>query len=268
MFAARGVPVEITVAGDGVSVSDVVRRAVDARAPAVVAAGGDGTVNAVASRLIGGEVPLGVLPTGTLNHFAKDLGIPLDLEAAVEVIAGGRVRAVDAAEVNGRVFLNNSSIGVYPRMVQLRERYREKGLGKWIAAAWATLTVLRRRPFLGVRIASPEGVLLRRTPFVFIGNNEYRMSGLQAGSRDSLNGGALAVYVMKADRRRSLVRLAWIVMWRGVEETPELDLVAVDKATVETKRHRLQVSLDGEVAILESPLEYRILPGALRVLAP
>lgn len=268
MFAVRGIPLAITLAENGVSVPDVVRRAVQGGAPAVVAAGGDGTVNAVAASLVGSQVPLGVLPAGTLNHFAKDLGIPLELESAVDVIAAGRVVAVDAAEVNGRIFLNNSSIGVYPQVVRLRERYREKGLGKWIAAGWATLAVLRRRPFLGVRIASPDGVLVRRTPFVFVGNNEYRMAGFHPGSRASLTGGTLAVYVMKADRRRSLLRLAWLVMWRGAEATPELDLLTVEEVRVETKRGRLQVSLDGEVAGLESPLQYQILPGALRVLVP
>jgi diacylglycerol kinase family enzyme len=175
---------------------------------------------------------------------------------------------VDAGKVNGRTFLNNSSIGVYPRLVELRDRYRKKGIGKWIAAVWAGLALLRRRPFLAVRIESSEGVLVRRTPFVLIGNNEYRMSGLHAASRDTLTGGKLAVYVMKAEGRRGLLRVAWQVLRRGVEGTPELDLLSVGEAAVETRRPDLQVALDGEVVTLQSPLLYRILPGALRVLAP
>lgn len=254
--------------GDGISVPDVAREAADSGAPAVVAAGGDGTVSVVASALVGGEVPLGVLPMGTLNHFAKDLGLPLELEKAVEVVVTGRVRIVDVGEVNGRVFLNNSSIGVYPRIVELRDRYREKGVAKWIAALWAGLAVLRRRPFLGVRIESPDGVLIRRTPFVLIGNNEYRMLGLQAASRDSLAGGRLAVYLMKAQGRQNLVRVAWIMLRRGIELTPELDFLSVEEAAVETKRRDLQVALDGELVTLQSPLQYRIVPGALRALAP
>jgi diacylglycerol kinase family enzyme len=119
-----------------------------------------------------------------------------------------------------------------------------------------------------VRIESPEGVLVRRTPFVLIGNNEYRMSGLHAASRDSLTGGRLAVHIMKAQGRRGLLRVAWQVLRRGVEETPELDLLSVEKATVETKARSLQVALDGEVVMLQSPLLYRIVPGALRVLTP
>jgi diacylglycerol kinase family enzyme len=268
LFAARGVAVTITRLGDGASVPDVVHQAIKAGAPTVVAAGGDGTVSAVAAALIGSDVPLGVLPLGTLNHFAKDLGLPLELEEAIEIVQDRNVRVVDAGEVNGRIFLNNSSIGVYPRLVELRDRYRESGITKWIAAAWASLAVLRLRPFMGVRIESPEGVLLRRTPFVLVGNNEYHMSGLHATSRESLTGGKLAVYVMKAQGRRSLLWLAWQVLRRGVSETPELDFLWIAEATVETRRRNLQVALDGEVVTLQSPLRYKILPGVLRVLAP
>ncbi|MGH7498340.1 MAG: diacylglycerol/lipid kinase family protein, partial [Gemmatimonadales bacterium] len=178
LFAARGMAARITFAGEDVQVPEVVRRAAESGVAAVVAGGGDGTVNAVATALARGQVPLGVLPLGTLNHFAKDMGLPLELEEAVGIIAKGNVRVVDVGEVNGRIFLNNSSIGVYPGIVELRDHYREKGVGKLIAAVWASLVVLRRRRFLGVRIESPEGVLVRRTPLVFVGNNEYHMSGL------------------------------------------------------------------------------------------
>lgn len=268
LFQARGSVAAITLVREGVSISDVVRQAVAAGAAAVVAVGGDGTVSAVAAALIRSETPLGVIPAGTLNHFAKDLGVPLDLEQAVEVIANGKVTAVDVGEVNDRFFLNNSSIGVYPRIVELRDQYRKKGVGKWIAAAWASLAVLRRRPFLGVRIQSREGVILRRSPFVFVGNNEYRMSGLHPGSRESLTGGRLALYVMKAEGRQRLLQVAWEVLRRGAEEASELDCIPVTEVEVATKRRNLQVALDGEIVTLQSPLRYRVLPGVLRVLTP
>ena len=103
---------------------------------------------------------------------------------------------------------------------------------------------------------------------MLVGNNEYRMSGLHPASRDSLTGGRLAVYVMEAEGRRGLWRVAWQVLTRGVEETPELDLLSVEEARVDTRRRDLQVALDGEVVTMQSPLLYRILPGAVRVLAP
>ncbi len=265
-FAARSRTVKVTPLGDGISVGDTVRDAVASGAPAVVAAGGDGTINAVASALVGSDTPLGVLPVGTLNHFAKDLGLPLGLEEAVAVIVVGKAVAVDVGEVNGRIFLNNSSLGVYPRIVELRDQYREKGAPKWAAAAWAGAQVLRRSPLHSVRIESAGGRVVRRTPFVFVGNNEYTMAGLQAGSRESLTGGRLAVYVMRAEGRPNLMRVAWQVLTRGVEQTPELDLIAATESVVETRRRNLAVALDGEVVTLQSPLRYRLLPGALRVL--
>jgi diacylglycerol kinase family enzyme len=268
IFAAAGREARITVAQGGDALRTAAERAVEAGCDTLVAGGGDGTVNIVASVLVGRDIPLGVLPLGTLNHFAKDLGIPLELDEAAAVVLEGVVCRVDVGEVNGRMFLNNSSLGVYPAIVRLRERYQAGGFGKWIAALWASLTVLRRHPFMGVRIIAEGETIVRRTPFVFVGNNEYRMVGLHAGSRDSVAGGRLAVYVLDAERRVGLIRLAWQVLRKGVEEVKELALLTVEQATIETRRRRLQVALDGEVVPLESPLEYRIRPLALRVHVP
>jgi diacylglycerol kinase family enzyme len=265
-FATHGR--EATIMAAGAELGIRARAAVEAGCRVLVAAGGDGTVNAVASAVVGRETPLGVLPVGTLNHFAKDLGLPLDLPDAVRIVAQGAVRQVDVGEVNGRYFLNNSSIGVYPRIVEMRHQYESSGLSKWIAALWASLAVLRRRPFVDVRIHVGDDAVVRRTPFVFVGNNEYRMRGLGGVSRASLTGGQLAIYVMKASQRLSLLRLGLEVMTRGVDQVPELDLLRVTESKVETRRRRLQVALDGEVRVLASPLEYRSRPGALRVLAP
>jgi len=268
LFAAEGRVATVLAAGRDRTVADQARAAVEAGCRIAVAAGGDGTVNAVAAAVLGRDIPVGVLPMGTLNHFAKDLGLPLGLAEAVRVAAQGTVRRVDVGQVNGRVFLNNSSIGVYPGVVELRRRWESTSLGKWVAALWASLVVLRRRPFMGVRIRIDEATVVRLTPFVFVGNNEYRMVGLQAASRESLTGGRLALCVMHASLRRSLLLLAWQVLWHGVSQVPELELFLVSEATVETRRRRIQVSLDGELAVLASPLEYRVLPMALSVAGP
>lgn len=266
LFRERGRDARVVPIGEGGDIHAAARAAVAEGCSVLVAGGGDGTVSAAAGALVGSGVPLGVLPLGTLNHFAKDLGIPQELPEAVDVVVRGRVRAVDVGEVNGRTFLNNSSLGVYPRIVELRSQHGGRGPGKWIAAFWATLAVLRRRPFLTVRIRTAEDEVVRRTPFVFVGNNEYRMSGLRPASRDSLDGGVLALYVMDASRRTSLLRLGWDVLRRGPERVRELDLLRVTEAAVETGRSHLKVALDGEVTVLESPLRYRSRPGALRVI--
>jgi diacylglycerol kinase family enzyme len=268
MLSAAGREARVTVAGGGNRLREAVERAIADGCDALIAGGGDGTINLAASVLVGHDIPLGVLPLGTLNHFAKDLGIPLELEDAVRVVLEGVTCRVDVGEVNGRVFLNNSSLGVYPAVVRLRERYQASGLGKWVAALWAGLTVLRRNPFMAVRLVVQEEATVRRTPFVFVGNNEYRMVGLQAGTRQSLTRRHIAVYVLNADRRIGLVRLAWQVLLKGVDQVKELDELTVTHATIETRRPRLQVALDGEVLVLESPLEYRSRPAALQVYVP
>ena len=268
IFGESGHQARITIARSGEELRQAMRQAVAERVDTLAAGGGDGTINTAAQAVLGSPVRLGVIPLGTLNHFAKDLGIPIEVDAAAKVILDGLVCSVDVGEVNDRIFLNNSSLGVYPAIVRLRERYQASGLGKWIAALWATLTVLRRHPFLAVRLSAPGEAMVRRTPFVFVGNNEYRMAGLQAASRDRLTGGHLAVYVMNAERRRGLLGLAWSVVLKGVDQVQELELLTVPEAVIETRRSRLQVALDGEIVTLDSPLRYRVRPSALSVLVP
>src|SRR5215207_4237232 len=137
LFAAEGRAATVLATGPGRTLADQARAAVERGCHVAVAAGGDGTVNAVATGLLGRDVPLGVLPMGTLNHFAEDLGLPLDLAEAVHVTARGTVGRVDVGQVNGRVFLNHSSIGVHPKVVELRRRWEPTGLGKWVAAPQA-----------------------------------------------------------------------------------------------------------------------------------
>ena len=203
LLTAAGREVRVTVARGGGQLKPAMEEAVREGCSALVAGGGDGTISTAASAVVDRDIPLGILPLGTLNHFAKDLGIPLELDEAVKVILNGTKCRVDVGEVNGRLFLNNSSLGVYPAIVRLRDRYRAGGWGKWIAALWAALAVLRRNPFMAVRIKTEGETIVRRTPFVFVGNNEYRMSGLHAGSRDSMVSGKLAAYVLNAGDGRA-----------------------------------------------------------------
>jgi diacylglycerol kinase family enzyme len=268
IFAAAGKDVRVSLAEGGANIRAAMRQAVEEGCDTLVAGGGDGTISTGAAAVLEKGIPLGVLPLGTLNHFAKDIGIPLDVEDAAKVVLDGVVCKVDVGEINGRIFLNNSSLGVYPAIVRLREQNRTRFGGKWIAALWAALTVLRRNPFMAVRIVVEEKTIIRRTPLLLVANNEYRMVGLHAGSRESLASGRLALYVLNAEQRPGLLRLAGQLLVLGGEQVKELDLLTVEEATVETKRRRLQVALDGEVATMASPLQYRIRAGALRVHVP
>ena len=261
----------VSLARDGGEITALARRA--ALSPgcrAVWAGGGDGTVNAVAAALVGTDKALGVLPLGTLNHFAKDLGLPTDLEAAARSLLVGRVTRVDAAEVNGRVFVNNSGLGLYPSIVRERERRQERhGLGKWAALAWATMTVLRRYPYLRARLSADGRTLTRRTPFVFVGNNEYELDVFRIGARARLDAGRLCVHLTRRNAGRlGLLRLTLRALTGRLREDRDFESLTTEELTIETRRPRARVSLDGEVTIMQTPLLYRTLPGALRVIVP
>jgi diacylglycerol kinase family enzyme len=240
-----------------------------ARSPAevVVAAGGDGTVNAVAARLAGTDRILGIIPGGTLNHFAKDLHIPLDLPAAVELLRRRPVRHIDIAEVNGRPFINNSSLGMYPQIVREREKIRRHGVRKWIAFAGALLQTFRHWPLLRVRLEVDGKAVRRLTPFVFVGNNRYEIEGLRMGSRDRLDAGELCLCSARRMSRLALVRMATRGLLGGLRHSGDLDVNCARELWVNTRR-KIDVALDGEVVRMRAPLHYRIRPGALKVIAP
>ena len=264
---AAGMAARIAVAREADSLVPLARRACEEGAAAVVAGGGDGTVSAVASVLAGTGVPLGVLPLGTLNHFAKDLGIA-NLGIAAAVLRRGRTVAIDAGEVNGRVFVNNSSLGLYPMVVRQRQLQQSLGRGRWPAFAWAAVTALRWYPFLDVRLAVDGKTLARRTPFVFIGNNLYRMEGLRIGSRPALDGGRMCVYVLHRTGRLGLLRLALSAVSGRLHRAANYDSLTAADLWIRSPHRRLSVALDGEVHVLHTPLHYRIRPGALRVIVP
>ena len=190
LFSRHGAKARVLLAGNGPELTALARRAVEDRCDTVVAAGGDGTMNAVAGALAGTGTLMGVLPLGTLNHFAKDLKIPLELEGAVATIMTGRIAHIDVGEVNGHVFLNNSSIGIYPWIVRERETEQRKGYRKWVAFARASMSALKRYSLLHVRLRM-EGhdEVEAETPFVFVGNNRYESQGFNIGQRIALNDG-------------------------------------------------------------------------------
>jgi diacylglycerol kinase family enzyme len=184
--------------------AEAVSRGIDA----VVAAGGDGTVNAVASALAGSQTPLGVLPLGTLNHFAKDNRIPVDLSEAAQVIATNNVEQLDVGRVNDHIFVNNSSLGVYAKALIGRDVRRDKsGMSKWPAMVLASWKVFRRSPLLRVRLTADGEADVRRTPLVFVGNNEYQLDLLRVGSRVRLDQGCLSLYIANTTSRWGMLKL-------------------------------------------------------------
>jgi diacylglycerol kinase family enzyme len=235
---------------------------------ALVVGGGDGTVGAVAAVLSGTGLPLGILPFGTLNHFARDAGIPAELNAAVETIAAGHVRAVDLAEVNGRVFVNNSSVGLYPLIVRDRERQQEHlGRGKWPAMARAAGRALWRLSKWRLRIGAEDETVRVETPILFVGNNRYETGLFGLGKRTALDEGKLYLYAVKARGRLSLAKAVLQALFGRLEER-DFVVISGTEAKVESRRARLHVAADGETFVAETPLRYRIRPRALKLIVP
>ncbi|MFZ0116874.1 MAG: diacylglycerol kinase family protein [Xanthobacteraceae bacterium] len=263
-----GVQARIVVARNGNELSALAARAVGQSSQPVVAGGGDGTVSAVAAALVTRDAALGVLPMGTLNHFAKDLGIPLDLEAAVRNIFTGRVTRVDVGEVNNRIFVNNSGIGLYPRIVRQREEEQRHGHVKLVAFVLAVGSVMRRYSLLRVRLRIDEAnTLTRQTPFVFVGNNRYEIAGFDIGTRTGLDSGRLWICMAPRTGRRNLLRMALKALMGRVTDH-ELNAFEAEEIWVQTETRWVNVSMDGEVSVMEEPLHYRIRPQALRVVVP
>ncbi len=267
LAAEHGRPVKTFLAGKRGDLESFAKQAREERA-IVVAGGGDGTVSTVAAALVGSDVPLGVLPMGTLNHFAKDLHIPLDLEAAIRTVFTGTVSHVDVGEVNGHFFLNNSSIGLYPHIVREREEHQRHGYGKWLAFARAVVQVLTRRMTMHVELANADGTTLARdTPMLFVGNNRYEAVGRAIGTRRKLDEGTLWVCAAPPSGILKLLGLA-VAALTGRAGAADLTVFDTKELRVRTRRGHVEVATDGEVNTMRAPLHYRIHPSALRVLVP
>ena len=242
-------------------------RAQAAEIDAVVVGGGDGSIRTVAGVLAGTNVPLGILPLGTLNHFVKDLGIPLHVKEAAEVIARGETRAVDLAEVNGETFINNSSIGIYPYIVLDRERRRaHHKLTKWMAMVPALFRLLKHFPRRQLALSAEGWTRPYRTPCLLIGNNEYGMEFFELGRRHHLDRGELSVYVVKQRRPFGFFWMICRMVFGKASQARNIESFRLKEVQVRSKTSRLPVALDGEVEMMRPPLQYRSLPGALRVI--
>jgi diacylglycerol kinase family enzyme len=239
------------------------------RPPVLVAAGGDGTVSAVADVVRDTGTALGVMPVGTLNHFAKDLGIALDLTEAARTIARGRRIRVDVVEVNGRAFINNASLGLYPNIVRERTRQQRRfGRSKRTAMLWASLEVLHRSRLLDLRLELADGVQECRAPFVFIGNNGYILEGFDIGKRERLDAGILNVYTTRCASPAGLFGLALRALLGRLRQADDFMEAGARSLRVQSRHKRLLVATDGELNAMDTPLDFRIRPRSLQVIVP
>jgi len=254
---------------DGAKIAGQARAVAERGDPLLIVGGGDGSVSAAAGALARTETRLALLPLGTLNHFARDLGIPVELDEAAAVIAAGAERAVDVAEVNGRPFINNAAIGLYPLMVLDRETQQSRlGRSKRLAVVVASLRTMWNFHAWRLRLTADGGEERVDTPLLFVGNNEYRLALPSAGRRDSLEDGKLSVLVMRSKSLPGFLAATARALI-GLQRNDDMeDLGGVTELKVDSARRRLILGIDGETAMLETPLIFRIRPRALRVIAP
>lgn len=268
-FAAAGIEADVRIT-ESDDIDEAFREAARTTGlDAVVAGGGDGTLSCAAGHLAGTGLPLGILPLGTLNHLARDAGIPLDEAGAIALIAAGHVRAIDVAEVNGRVFVNNSSVGLYPDMVRLREAQQERtGRSKRLAMLSASLASLRsfRRRRLWIGAAGLDVPIY--TPMLFVGNNRYQVNLLALGRRERLDGGELSLYAVRARGRAHLFAAGIRGLFGKLDQQRDFVTYYGTEAEIASNRPALSVSVDGETVLMATPLRYRIRPRALKIFAP
>ncbi len=234
------------------------------------AAGGDGTVSAVANALVGSSVKLVAIPFGTLNHFARDLGMPPQPQDAVRLMLPeeGSEQSIDVGQVNERYFINNSSIGLYPRLVKLRERHEAK-LGKGLAYVLATIAALRYPVHRSIQLPVEDEMQPFKVWLVFAANNRINMKLPRPGSRDSLSEGQLDLYIIRASNRIKLFGAAMRFLLNQPEKSDLISEHCLTDFEVSTQSHRrVSVAFDGEVFRMRPPLKYQIVPNALKVRVP
>ncbi|QFT58197.1 Putative lipid kinase BmrU [Sulfitobacter sp. THAF37] len=268
-FTSRGESVDFARVQDYDSVEAAAKAALAESDARLAVAGGDGTICGAASVLAGSGRDIGIIPAGTFNYFARSLGLPEDTDAAVEAMLNGTPREVNVATVNGRMFLNNASIGAYAAILQTREgTYKRWGRSR-LAAYWSVLkTLVTFRAPLKLTVEIDGQQYIRRTPLLFVINNAYQLNEMGLNGAEAIAEGELVTLIAPNSGRLGLLRHA-AALALGIAK-PETDYEMVSGKTIEIsmKRKRRPVARDGEITRMGGPFTIRHAPNPLRILVP
>jgi diacylglycerol kinase family enzyme len=266
--AARDFGLEVIEISPDLDCLSEVRKRIDGGTRLIVAAGGDGTVHHVVQGLIHSRAALAVIPTGTYNHFARDVEIPLDWRAALDVALNGDSQTIDVARVNDRFFVNNVSLGLYPEMVARREAHG-RDYPRWKARVYAFAGTMRKYHHVTLAIESHGRRELIRTHVFMVSNNSYDLGrfGIEA-PRDTLSGGQLSVYWLPHTSRFRLARYIARYLAGRVRTIPGFRSFRTTQLRVQSSHGEVRVGIDGEVFELVPPLEIAIEPQSLTVRVP
>ena len=269
VLAARGITARVQLV-DPQDLPAAAARATEGDADVVVAGGGDGTIATIATPVLDTGKTLAVLPLGTFNYFAQRVGVPLEVEPAIELLASSTaVRPMTVGEVNGRVFLNNASIGIYPSMLRQREAtYKRVGRSQAVAYLSAAFALVQPPGLLDLQLTADGEPLVRKTALLFVGVNPLQMEAFGIAGHDCPEQGLLAACITKPMATTELWRVALRGYLRGLEGSTEFEVICASELSVSLRSKRVRVAMDGEIARLQSPLRFRIRPDALRVLVP
>jgi YegS/Rv2252/BmrU family lipid kinase len=234
-----------------------------------VAAGGDGTINSVIQALVNSDAVLGVIPVGTYNHFARDVGIPIGWRTALEVVLTGTTKQIDTARVNDRFFVNNISMGLYPELVAKREE-RGRDYPRWKARLFAAYATLQKFPYVALTLESEYHQEVIRTQVLMVSNNSYDLSriGIEAPRNTGLEEGMLSVYWLPRVPRLKLMSFVAHYLAGRVSTAPGFRSFRTRWLKMQSSKPRLAIGMDGEVVTLPTPLVVTIVPQSLLVKVP
>lgn len=233
-----------------------------ARGDIIAVLGGDGTINSLANMLAGTQAIMAPLSGGTLNHFTKDVGVSQNLDEALARLKKAKVRKIDTVMTNDMYFLNNSQLGLYPYSLQIRGELEGK-YGKWRSAVVGVAMSFIRFHMYHIEIKGKD----YRTPFVFVGNNNFGLERLGMPGRTKLDGGVMCVYIAKTHTRIGIAKLFVRALVGSLKDDQEFEALKIkDSITITTKRHHLHVSHDGELSKIKTPIVYKLKPKSLRIL--
>ena len=271
-LTAAGIPASAVRIGKGEDVEGKAEPAVlKAKADngIVVAAGGDGTINSVAGLCYKHGVTLGVLPLGTYNYFARDLGIPLETEGAVDVLIAQNEKSVAIGLIEGRVFLVNASIGLYTDIIETRERYKAKlGRYRFVALVATVVSLFRAQKHLTCKVKSAKEEISQKALAVFIGNNALQLENIGLTPAEHSDPDALAIIIVKRMTLFQKCRMLFWAMFRNLRVEERVDHYTATDFTIETSKKYVTAVLDGEIMNFTSPLVFQAKPGGLKVIAP
>lgn len=253
--------------GPGLDVSSIVRTGVQRGEKLFIAAGGDGTINHVLQALAHTEAKLGIIPVGTFNHLAKDLKLPMDWRAALDVALNGATAQIDLARINDRYFANNMSLGVYPEMAETRERFRMHG--RFRAYREALMWAMRNFPRVMIAIESPPHFKQIKTHVFLVSVNSYDLTRIGVlAPRATLEGGALSVYWMPHMPRMRFVKAVAQYLRGKISIVDGLRSLRTKRLKIDSPKEHLRVAIDGELMTFAPPLVVTVMPGALLVKVP